>query len=128
MPRLTRKVFIWSVGRSGMQLLGRPSHDLDFVVADNSLKTARKVADALGGAYFTLDEEFQVGRVVLTAEGQPRQELDFVKLQGENLEEDLRKRDFYRECDGGLAGGSGCPDRSPWRVGGSSPSPAETLL
>ena len=75
-------------------LLGRPSHDLDFVVAHNSLKTARKVADILEGAYFTLDEEFQVGRVMLAAEGQPRQVLDFVKLQGENLEEDLHKRDF----------------------------------
>ncbi|MFN2144592.1 MAG: hypothetical protein ACK2T7_04530, partial [Anaerolineales bacterium] len=75
-------------------VLGKPSHDLDFVVTYDSLKTARKVADALGGAYFTLDEDFQVGRVVFTAEGRPRQVFDFVKLQGETLEDDLRLRDF----------------------------------
>lgn len=75
-------------------VIGRPCHDLDFVVSEHSLKTARKVADTLEGAYFTLDEEFQVGRVVLTPQGQPRQVLDFVKLQGAQLEDDLRQRDF----------------------------------
>ncbi|MBN2043899.1 MAG: HD domain-containing protein [Anaerolineales bacterium] len=75
-------------------LLGWSSHDLDFVVNEDSLETGRKVADALGGAYFTLDEEFQVGRVVLTPENQPRQIFDFVKLQGKDLVDDLQNRDF----------------------------------
>jgi putative nucleotidyltransferase with HDIG domain len=75
-------------------VLGQSSHDLDFVVAGDSLTTARKMADALGGAFFTLDEEFQVGRVVLAPEDASRQEFDFVKLQGDTLIEDLRKRDF----------------------------------
>ena len=75
-------------------LLGRPSHDLDFIVTRNSLQTARAVADALGGAYFTLDADFQVGRVVLHAGEQPRQVFDFVLVQGDDLEADLRNRDF----------------------------------
>jgi poly(A) polymerase len=74
-------------------LLGKPSHDLDFVAASGSLKTARTLADRLGGAYYCMDQEFQIGRVVLEREGQ-RMILDFSAMQGETLEEDLRNRDF----------------------------------
>jgi tRNA nucleotidyltransferase/poly(A) polymerase len=75
-------------------LLGLPAHDLDFVLQRDTLQIARKVANALGGAYYTMDEEFQVGRVVLEGETEQRQVLDFAAMQGENLEQDLRKRDF----------------------------------
>jgi poly(A) polymerase len=74
-------------------LLGEPSHDLDFVVSEESLKTARTLADRLGGAYYCMDEEFQIGRVVLESEAQ-RTILDFSAMQGDTLEEDLRNRDF----------------------------------
>ena len=95
-------------------LLQIPSHDLDFVVGKNSLRTARKVADALGGAYFTLDEKFQVGRVVLTQEGEPRQTFDFVQLQGADLEADLRNRDFTFNA---MAVSMDAIDRSPgWGI------------
>lgn len=75
-------------------LLGYSSHDLDFVLRQDSLKIARKLADALGGAYYTMDEDFEVGRVVLVDAAGIRQVMDFVAMQGESLEEDLRKRDF----------------------------------
>lgn len=75
-------------------LLNHSSHDLDFVVTQNSLRTARLVADALGGAYFTMDEEFQVGRVVLESKRKVREVMDFTLMQGETLEDDLRNRDF----------------------------------
>jgi putative nucleotidyltransferase with HDIG domain len=75
-------------------LLGIPSHDLDFVVLGDSLSVARRAADELGGAYYCMDEDFKVGRVVLDPAGQTRTAMDFVAMQGENLEEDLRRRDF----------------------------------
>jgi tRNA nucleotidyltransferase/poly(A) polymerase len=75
-------------------LLGLPSHDLDFVLKKDTLQVARKVADLLGGAYYTMDEEFEVGRVVLEDTDGIRQVLDFASMQTENLEQDLRQRDF----------------------------------
>lgn len=75
-------------------LLKFPSHDLDFVLEKDALRTARKVANALGGAYYTMDEEFQVGRVVLEDAEGVRQVLDFAALQKADLEGDLRNRDF----------------------------------
>jgi putative nucleotidyltransferase with HDIG domain len=75
-------------------LLGIPSHDLDFVVLGDSLGAARKLADELGGAYYCMDEDFKVGRVVLGAVDQKRTAMDFTAMQGGSLEEDLRKRDF----------------------------------
>lgn len=75
-------------------LLGKASHDLDFVLQKDALKLARKVANALGGAYYTMDEDFEVGRVVLMDASGTRQVMDFASLQGETLEQDLRNRDF----------------------------------
>jgi hypothetical protein len=73
---------------------GKSSHDLDLIVAENALRLARHVADSLGWAYFTLDEDFGVGRVVCLAEGQERQVVDFVQMQGGSLQSDLENRDF----------------------------------
>ena len=46
-------------------LLGRDTADIDIAVAGDALKTARDVADVLGGSYVTLDRENGTGRVVL---------------------------------------------------------------
>lgn len=75
-------------------LLGKRSHDLDFVLGGDVLKTARKVADAFGAAYYTLDEKRATGRVLLDATAGPRQVLDFAAFRGPDLESDLRARDF----------------------------------
>ena len=79
-------------------LLGRTSYDLDFTLADDTLRVARLLADALGGAYYPLDAERQYARIVLPADvpggAGERIKLDFATFQGGTLESDLRARDF----------------------------------
>lgn len=55
---------------------------------------ARRVANALQGAFYVLDEERDTGRVVLFEPDGERQMLDFSVLRGPDLESDLRGRDF----------------------------------
>jgi putative nucleotidyltransferase with HDIG domain len=88
-------VQIWVVGGAVRDLiLGRPVHDWDFVVDQGAMSLARTVGDALGGAFFPLDEERGTARVVLGAEQGPPWDLDFACLRGEGLDADLAKRDF----------------------------------
>ncbi len=70
-------------------LLGRTSHDLDFAVAGDAVSLARKVTDALGGAFYLLDAERGTARVIL-----PDAVIDFARLRGDSLDEDLRDRDL----------------------------------
>jgi putative nucleotidyltransferase with HDIG domain len=74
--------------------LSRLSHDLDFALRVDALGVGRQVADALGGAYYPLDEERETGRVILTEEDGSRMVLDFALFRGPDLESDLRARDF----------------------------------
>jgi len=86
---------VWLAGGAVRDaLLERPLHDWDFVVDRDALSLARAVADALGGAYFPLDAERGIGRVILRPTDAPRLELDFAILRGVNLEDDLVVRDF----------------------------------
>jgi putative nucleotidyltransferase with HDIG domain len=75
-------------------LLGRVSHDLDFIILGDSLAVGRRVADALGAPYYTLDSERKTGRVILLQPDGERLFLDFAALRASNLESDLRDRDF----------------------------------
>lgn len=75
-------------------LLGRISHDLDFVTPRNGIAVSRSVANALGGDFFALDPERNTGRVILTTPENERYFLDFATFRGPDLESDLRKRDF----------------------------------
>jgi tRNA nucleotidyltransferase/poly(A) polymerase len=75
-------------------LLGRPVHDLDFALGSGTIRSSRQVADALGGAFFALDAERDMGRVILVNPGGERMKLDFAALRGADLENDLRLRDF----------------------------------
>ena len=72
-------------------LLGRESHDLDFVVPANAIKLAFRVGNALGAPAYVLDKKRDTGRVMLP---QAETMLDFARLRGPNLEADLRDRDF----------------------------------
>lgn len=74
--------------------LNKKSNDLDFALPKDALKIARKVANALEGAYYKLDDEHQTGRVVVTNDLGERTILDFAAYRGDNLESDLRGRDF----------------------------------
>ncbi len=75
-------------------LSSRPAHDLDFALAGNPARLARRVANELGGAFFLLDDERNTGRVVLAYDDQSHYTLDFAVLRGETIEDDLRSRDF----------------------------------
>lgn len=75
-------------------LLGRPLHDLDFVLPGDGMAAGRAAANRLGGACFPLDEEHQTARVVLVQPDGSRLNLDFAAQRGADLESDLRARDF----------------------------------
>lgn len=75
-------------------LIGKPVYDFDFVVSKNALQIARKVANALGGAYYPLDAKRQYGRVIWSSPLGERLKLDFALQTGASIEEDLRHRDF----------------------------------
>ena len=72
-------------------LLGRPIHDIDLIVASGAIPLTFRVAKALDLPAYVLDDERDVGRIVV-----PGQELtlDFARFRGPNLEDDLRGRDF----------------------------------
>lgn len=72
-------------------LLGRVSHDLDFVVPANAIKLAFQVADALGVPAYVLDRERDTGRVILP---EAHTSLDFARFRGSDLAADLRDRDL----------------------------------
>jgi putative nucleotidyltransferase with HDIG domain len=77
-------------------------HDLDFVVPGDGVRLARRIADALGGAFYPLDATRGVGRVVMTPRqaAQPparegdRRVIDVARFQGPDLTTDLAGRDF----------------------------------
>ncbi|GAB4505644.1 MAG: CCA tRNA nucleotidyltransferase [Anaerolineales bacterium] len=75
-------------------LLGRETHDLDFVVPENGLRLARRIANALGAAFFPLDKERDTGRVILTGEDGKRTILDVAAWRASSLDLDLLARDF----------------------------------
>lgn len=76
--------------------LGMPhkSKDFDFVLMEGALELGRKVADALDGAFYALDEKRGTARVILQAEDGERNILDFALMRGGDLESDLANRDF----------------------------------
>lgn len=74
-------------------LLGQPFKDLDFIVTKDGLNLARKVADKNHGAFYLLDGQRGICRVLL-GRGDNRIVLDFAAFQGNTLEDDLQNRDF----------------------------------
>ena len=74
-------------------LLEKPSHDFDFVLPSKAIATARRVANALGAAFYPLDVSRDVGRVILN-EGLERATLDFIAWQGADIDSDLAARDL----------------------------------
>ncbi len=72
-------------------LLGKPVHDLDFVVPRGAIRLSLKTGDAFGWPAYILDKERDTGRVVIAEQDTT---LDFAKFRGANLEEDLKDRDF----------------------------------
>jgi poly(A) polymerase len=82
----------WIVGGALRdELLGRPVRDVDVAVAGDPEPLARAVADSVRGPVFRLSEAFGAWRVIDRRGGRV---WDFSPLQGDTIEEDLRKRDF----------------------------------
>ncbi len=75
-------------------LLGRPVKDLDFVLAEGSIQLAKSVSRRLNGSIYVLDDVRHSARVILRQGKQNQLILDFTSFIGQNLEEDLRQRDF----------------------------------
>ncbi|MGC9469261.1 MAG: DUF5678 domain-containing protein [Anaerolineae bacterium] len=87
---------VWLAGGPVRDLLmGELPHDWDFATAGSGLALARRVADALDGAYYALDRERGTGRAVVMEPGTEAPiTIDFAELRGDDLVEDLRARDF----------------------------------
>jgi len=86
---------LWLVGGAVRDsLLDRPSQDLDFVVDGEARPLARALATALQGHYFDLDVERDAGRIVRPARAPSVDTLDFSRLRGSSILEDLAARDF----------------------------------
>jgi tRNA nucleotidyltransferase/poly(A) polymerase len=75
-------------------LLNRLSPDFDFAVPSNGISLARRVANKLNADFMILDDERDTARVIVTETDGSRTFLDFAAYRGDNLEADLRARDF----------------------------------
>ncbi len=87
---------IWLAGGAVRDLLlHRVPHDWDLVLPGSGLGIARRVANALGGAYYALDHERGTGRAIVKhpASGETAT-IDFAAMRGVDIDEDLRTRDF----------------------------------
>jgi len=81
-------------------LLNRAHYDLDFVTPGDAIKIARQLGDKIGAAYFPLDTERNMARLVLkpgAAQDYHEQHpirIDFSTYQGADLASDLAAREF----------------------------------
>lgn len=72
-------------------VLARDNHDLDLAVPEDAIKLAFQIADALRLPAYALDEERDVGRVIMPDR---RTTLDVARFRGPDLRADLHGRDF----------------------------------
>jgi hypothetical protein len=75
-------------------LLGRPIHDLDFALPEDTVPAAKLVADQLGGVFYVLDPDRETARTILEDQNGQRLMVDFTRFQGRDIEADLGARDF----------------------------------
>jgi len=75
-------------------LLGLQAHDYDFVLPERAMETGRKAAASLGAAYYPLDKERDIARLILLDSEGERKILDFAAIRGPDLDSDLQARDF----------------------------------
>jgi len=63
--------------------------DLDFVLPDKTIETAKEIANKYDAGFVVLDREREIARVVF-----PEGTLDFARQEGASLATDLKRRDF----------------------------------
>ncbi len=73
--------------------LRRSVTDVDIAIGADATAAARRVADRLGADVYVMDRERDVARVLFKWRG-ARYHVDFARLRGATLAEDLRDRDF----------------------------------
>lgn len=85
---------VWLVGGAVRDyFLQRKTTDFDLVSEGNSLALARALADAWSGDYYTLDQDRETGRALVTVHGQ-KLRIDIARLDPDGINTDLAKRDF----------------------------------
>jgi poly(A) polymerase len=75
-------------------LLSRQSHDLDIAITGDVMEVTRKLANQLGAAFYPMDPEHGVARLILQEQVGEKIVLDVASLRGSDLNADLRSRDF----------------------------------
>jgi poly(A) polymerase len=75
-------------------ILSEPRRDFDFVFTGSVRQKAKKIADRIGGDFYPLDENRQMMRVLWYPLPGEAITLDFSKMQGDSIEDDLLQRDF----------------------------------
>ncbi|EKD84198.1 MAG: hypothetical protein ACD_39C00187G0003, partial [uncultured bacterium] len=102
---------VWLVGGSIRDLLGGYTSlpDLDLATSFNPIPAAREYARRTGAGFVVLDEERQVVRVVRTCDDE-HYTFDISKFRADNIDEDLRARDFTINA---IAARLALPARSP---------------
>ena len=84
---------VGGVVRDHLLGLRKSTNDMDVVVEHSALLVARHVADRLGWAFYPMDPERDVARLVFTATTPPLV-CDIAAMRGGTIERDLRARDF----------------------------------
>ena len=74
-------------------LLSRPLKDIDLITLAKPQEIGEKLLEFFGGSFFALKEELSVYRLVFQQDREAYQ-IDILPVLGENIEEDLRRRDF----------------------------------
>jgi len=75
--------------RDGLLKKFNQKQDLDFVIPTNAINFSEKLSKKINATFIKLDEKRDIARLVINGWN-----LDFARQVGENLEEDLLRRDF----------------------------------
>ncbi len=73
-------------------LLGRQSADMDIAAQADVASIGQALADAIGGRYLRLHQDWQIARIILPPGSNPAH-IDLTAIDGD-IERDLRRRDF----------------------------------
>ncbi len=73
-------------------LLGRQSADMDIAAQADVTSAGQALADALGGRYLRLHQDWQIARVILPPDSHSAH-IDLTAIDGD-IDSDLRRRDF----------------------------------
>lgn len=91
LPEASDHYLVGGVVRDALR--GLPISDIDLVTAGDGLSVARRLANALQGAYYPVDKERGTGRALAEIDGQSIT-VDVATFRGPDLLSDLRGRDF----------------------------------